>query len=63
MPHIHTFTALLGVALPIANAWGTLGHETVAFIAQDRMAAHTVAWAQDLGQHQYFILGRYRCVG
>ncbi|THZ49899.1 nuclease s1 [Aureobasidium pullulans] len=46
MPHICTFAAVLSAALPVANAWGTLGHETVAFIAQDRMAAHTVSWAQ-----------------
>jgi len=46
MPRLLTFTTLLGTALPLANAWGTLGHETVAFIAQDRMAAHTVSWAQ-----------------
>lgn len=46
MPHIRTFAAVLIAALPVANAWGTLGHETVAFIAQDRMAAHTVSWAQ-----------------
>ncbi|KAI5253155.1 nuclease s1 [Aureobasidium subglaciale] len=48
MPHLRTLTAVLGAALPVANAWGSLGHETVAFIAQDRIAAHTVAWAQSV---------------
>jgi hypothetical protein len=48
MPHLRTFAAVLGAALPVANAWGTLGHETVAFIAQDRMAPHTISWAQGI---------------
>lgn len=38
--------SLLSTALPLSHAWGTLGHDTVAYIAQARVAAHTKAWAQ-----------------
>ncbi|KAL1304451.1 hypothetical protein AAFC00_003447 [Neodothiora populina] len=44
-------TALLGSTalwIPQVSAWGTLGHETVAYIAQDRVAAHTKTWAQGI---------------
>jgi hypothetical protein len=40
-------TAILALAAAHgAYAWGTLGHETVAFIAQNYVNNHTVAWAQ-----------------
>ncbi|KAK3112271.1 hypothetical protein LTR53_011628 [Teratosphaeriaceae sp. CCFEE 6253] len=43
-------TALLTLAatLPSALAWGTLGHETIAFIAQHYVANTTAAWAQTI---------------
>ncbi|WPH00807.1 Hypothetical protein R9X50_00363700 [Acrodontium crateriforme] len=31
-----------------ANAWGTLGHETVAYIAQNFVASSTASWAQNI---------------
>ncbi|GME27571.1 Nuclease s1 [Neofusicoccum parvum] len=34
--------------LPAASAWGTLGHETVAFIAQNFVSADTKTWAQGI---------------
>ncbi|KAK5741151.1 hypothetical protein LTR17_004091 [Elasticomyces elasticus] len=47
---MHTTTTLLtfATALSGANAWGTLGHETVAFIAQHYVSNHTAAWAQSI---------------
>ena len=33
---------------PSALAWGALGHETIAYIAQDFVTASTRAWAQDI---------------
>ncbi|KAK4548482.1 hypothetical protein LTR36_009392 [Oleoguttula mirabilis] len=33
-------------AIPSTHAWGSLGHETVAYIAQHYVKAHTKSWAQ-----------------
>ncbi|KAF2474153.1 uncharacterized protein BDR25DRAFT_332322 [Lindgomyces ingoldianus] len=34
--------------LPCTSAWGTLGHDTVAFIAQNFVSASTATWAQNI---------------
>jgi S1/P1 Nuclease len=33
---------------PVAHAWGTLGHDTVALIAQHYVTSATKSWAQKL---------------
>ncbi|KAK4611823.1 Nuclease S1 [Fulvia fulva] len=38
---------LLAIA-PSAYAWGSLGHETVAYIASHYVKSHTKTWAQDI---------------
>lgn len=38
-----TLTAIQG-----ANAWGDLGHETIAYIAQHYVKSHTKSWAQNI---------------
>lgn len=38
--------ALLALGGTCAHAWGTLGHETIAYIAQNYVKAHTKEWAQ-----------------
>ncbi|KAF2092571.1 nuclease S1 [Rhizodiscina lignyota] len=44
-----TFSALsLLASLPSALAWGTLGHETVALIAQNYVSDDTASWAQGI---------------
>ncbi|OJD33978.1 s1 p1 nuclease [Diplodia corticola] len=50
MPRLRTAAAAIAAAgtLPLASAWGTLGHETVAFIAQNFVSADTAAWAQGI---------------
>lgn len=37
---------LLFSLLPSARAWGSLGHETVAYLAQNYVSEHTRSWAQ-----------------
>ncbi|KAF2090173.1 hypothetical protein K490DRAFT_63044 [Saccharata proteae CBS 121410] len=39
---------LLLRALPSVQAWGSLGHETIAYIATNFVSAATKSWAQDL---------------
>lgn len=45
-------TTAVAATLPllpaVVNAWGTLGHETVAFIAQNFVSADTATWAQGI---------------
>ncbi|TKA61091.1 hypothetical protein B0A55_11045 [Friedmanniomyces simplex] len=45
---MHPTTTLLTLALVLhtAHAWGTLGHETIAYIAQHYVSNHTTHWAQ-----------------
>lgn len=46
-----TFSSLALLALattPSTYAWGTLGHETVAYIASHYVTSHTKAWAQSI---------------
>ncbi|KAH3940576.1 hypothetical protein HBH53_213740 [Parastagonospora nodorum] len=47
MASLKTFLPLL-VALPAANAWGSLGHTTVAYIAQNFVNGKTTKFAQRL---------------
>lgn len=42
-----SFVAIVSV-LPHASAWGTLGHETVAYIAQNFVASSTASWCQSI---------------
>lgn len=44
----HTLLTLLPLLPSAAHAWGTLGHETVAFIAQNFVSADTKTWAQGI---------------
>jgi hypothetical protein len=39
---------VLAAFVPISLAWGTLGHETVALIAQKYLTSSTESWAQGL---------------
>lgn len=48
MSHLPTTLILLLTALPLTHAWGTLGHTTIAFIAQNKISAHTTTWTQSL---------------
>ena len=41
------FLGLLTLA-PSALAWGTLGHESIAYVAQDFVTAKTKSWAQKI---------------
>lgn len=34
--------------LATSNAWGTLGHETVAYVAQNFVSSSTASWAQGI---------------
>ena len=36
------------VALPVAHAWGTLGHVTIAYLAQNHLTSRTANWAQSI---------------
>ncbi|KKY15674.1 putative nuclease s1 [Diplodia seriata] len=52
MPRLRTAAAAVAATLPLlpasVSAWGTLGHETVAFIAQNFVTAETASWAQGI---------------
>lgn len=43
-----TVTSLALASVSTVNAWGTLGHETVAYIAQNFVASKTQSWAQSI---------------
>ncbi|EFX03737.1 nuclease s1 [Grosmannia clavigera kw1407] len=45
---MHSSAVLLGLGATLqgAHAWGSLGHATVAYVAQDFVTADTKAWAQ-----------------
>jgi hypothetical protein len=43
---ISTFILLSLAAIPCAQAWGVLGHATVAYIAQNYLSTSTTTWAQ-----------------
>lgn len=43
-----TLAAAVLAAAPAVNAWGTLGHETVAFIAQNYVTDTTASWVQGI---------------
>jgi S1/P1 Nuclease len=48
---VHSLTPILLAALPLfpsAHAWGTLGHDTVAYIATNFVKAETKTWAQGI---------------
>ncbi|KAF2490279.1 nuclease PA3 [Lophium mytilinum] len=42
------FLTLLLTTTPLASAWGTLGHDTVAYIAQNFVTSATKSWAQGI---------------
>ena len=47
--HSTTYAAAAALSVvPAVNAWGTLGHMTVGYIAQNFLSDDTVTWAQDL---------------
>ena len=46
--HSLNYAALAISALPAASAWGSLGHMTVGFIAQNFLEDQTISWAQDI---------------
>ncbi|KAL9053072.1 MAG: hypothetical protein Q9162_004994 [Coniocarpon cinnabarinum] len=46
--HAIAYAAIAASALPAVRAWGSLGHATVAFIAQNFLEDQTVTWAQDI---------------
>ncbi|GAB7347874.1 hypothetical protein MBLNU459_g5401t1 [Dothideomycetes sp. NU459] len=48
MPSFYTLLPVLGATLPVTHAWGTLGHETVAYIAQNFVTSATKSWAQGI---------------
>ena len=35
-------------AAPLASAWGDLGHQAIAYVAQDFLSSETKSWAQDI---------------
>ena len=45
---MYSSLALLALSAPSVHAWGTLGHETVAFIASNFVQAKTKTWAQGI---------------
>ena len=47
-------------AVPLASAWGNLGHQTIAYVAQDFLNSDTESWAQDiLGDSSTSYLANY----
>lgn len=46
--HLIDYAALTVSALPAVSAWGSLGHMTVGFIAQNFLQDQTVSWAQGI---------------
>ena len=46
--HFTSYATLALAAAPAVSAWGTLGHMTVGFIAQNFLQDETVSWAQGI---------------
>ena len=46
--HLLSLVVLSASSLSTVSAWGTLGHTTVGFIAQNFLEDQTVTWAQDI---------------
>lgn len=45
---LQSLVLVTAIAAPLADAWGTLGHQTVAYIAQNLVSSTTESWARDI---------------
>ena len=45
-----TFTTIIPLlaALPVSHAWGALGHETIAYVAQNFLSSQTKTFCQNI---------------